>query len=364
MGFSVGNHRPPEVFKKTTLLSFSSPRPPLRFFKQIIGDLTRARRAIKQLLVQVGPPDYVVVTHYLLAPAAGSIRQLKGKPRVYYFHGLRSLDAIKLARPSLKQRILSFLERLALKQSTGIIVPSPSGAACVRRLLEKSAGKAKIYVVPHVLPPIFFSPIAPRQKPTLLKKLQLEEKEKMVLYCGRIAPRKGVENLMIGFATLMRRYPRLKLVIAAPAENIDQGLYNFLQQTIKYFSINERVKWIWDLTTSERAALYRLSQVAVLPSEFEVSSLFFWESLASGLPVVATRVGGMEGILAKIDPKLILANNQPETIAAAIKQVLAPPSGQREKLRLACQAQARIYTARGGGEEFLHVLGKIAGSSW
>jgi glycosyltransferase involved in cell wall biosynthesis len=68
------------------------------------------------------------------------------------------------------------------------------------------------------------------------------------------------------------------------------------------------------------APIYSAVDYTILPSHYEPFGLVIPESLQCGTPVITTRDVGAAELLSKQD-SIVLDNNQPETIATAIRQL-------------------------------------------
>jgi glycosyltransferase involved in cell wall biosynthesis len=100
-----------------------------------------------------------------------------------------------------------------------------------------------------------------------------------------------------------------------------------------------RVRCLANRPPDEVAAACRAADVLVLPSDREGWPNVVTEALASGLPVVATRVGGIPEILGEPCPPWLGAMVAPgdgEALRAALAQVLATPP---DRARIAAFAQ-------------------------
>jgi glycosyltransferase involved in cell wall biosynthesis len=86
---------------------------------------------------------------------------------------------------------------------------------------------------------------------------------------------------------------------------------------------------------------FRIAQAAVIASHSEGSPNALLEAMSAGLPIVATRVGGIPEIAADGDSALLVEAHNPEALAQAIRRLL-----QDANLRgsLAARAQAAVIS--------------------
>ncbi len=103
---------------------------------------------------------------------------------------------------------------------------------------------------------------------------------------GRMVSQKGYDLLVDAFALVLSDLPTAELRIAG-----DGPLLRALIERVSALGIGERISFIGP--TKEPAAFLRELDVFVLPSRFEGMPLALLEAMAAGLPVVATRVGGI-----------------------------------------------------------------------
>jgi len=76
---------------------------------------------------------------------------------------------------------------------------------------------------------------------------------------------------------------------------------------------------------------YSAADVLVLPSYYESFGLVALESLASGTPVVATKVGAMENILRQGETGHMVSSGSPSSLANGIDEMISrsnPPSAE------------------------------------
>ena len=122
------------------------------------------------------------------------------------------------------------------------------------------------------------------------------------------------------------------------------------------------VAFVGKLTQAEVAAEMRRAHAFVLFSNYENLPCVLIEAQASGLPVVATRVGGVaELVPADGSRGLLVAAGDEAALARALQEVLAAPPGRFDPGRLRREAVARFgYAAVGPafGRLYRQVLGR------
>jgi glycosyltransferase involved in cell wall biosynthesis len=101
--------------------------------------------------------------------------------------------------------------------------------------------------------------------------------KRIVLFLGRIHPKKGPDLLLRAFAAVAERFPALHLVMAGPGASARRG---------------DRITWTGLLDTPElRFGAFHAADVFILPSHSENFGFAVVEALARGLPVlISTRV--------------------------------------------------------------------------
>lgn len=122
---------------------------------------------------------------------------------------------------------------------------------------------------------------------------------RIVLFAGRLIPLKGVHHLLAALPALVRRYPDLLLVI------VGSPFYGS-SRTSAYSKKLRRMARPWRryvhfepyVSHPQMPAWFGMADLAVVPSvRREAFGLVNVEAMASGLPVIASRVGGMTEII-------------------------------------------------------------------
>lgn len=110
--------------------------------------------------------------------------------------------------------------------------------------------------------------------------------KKIILFLGRLHPKKGLDLLAKAFGTILKNKDDIELVIAGP-DNID-----YSDQIIKILKAENAINnttFTGMLTGNEKLAALSAADIFVLPSYSEGFSISVLEAMACGLPVVITK---------------------------------------------------------------------------
>ncbi|MEM4204673.1 MAG: glycosyltransferase, partial [Candidatus Methanomethylicaceae archaeon] len=108
----------------------------------------------------------------------------------------------------------------------------------------------------------------------------------LVLFLGRIHPKKGLLNLVIAFKKVRSLYPDVILLIAGPDE---RGHKREVEECVRQEGLNEDVLFLGPVSGELKVGLLKNSDVFVLPSYSEGFPVAVLEALACKLPVVLTK---------------------------------------------------------------------------
>lgn len=137
---------------------------------------------------------------------------------------------------------------------------------------------------------------------------------------------KNIQGLLNAFATLLNRENRFTLAIGGDGD-LEQ-----LQRQIKAAGIPaNQIELLATMNAPEVAAQMRRSDALVLFSWVENQPVVLLEALCCGLPVIATRVGGIPEIFSEPDGQLIEAGDQEALVQACLQ--VEPLSIKEAQLR-------------------------------
>ena len=169
----------------------------------------------------------------------------------------------------------------------------------------------------------YFSPITHAEREAARKRMGIDADEVAISCVATFDPVKGHEVLAEAFGRLNERRPNLKLIIAGNSSAKIQ-FQDFKKKVIRILnssSASDRYT-ICDPCHDARPVL-AASDIYVQPSHTEALSVAVGEAQASGLPVVATMVGGNPEIVQNGENGFLVPPNDPVKMADAIEALAA-----------------------------------------
>lgn len=143
------------------------------------------------------------------------------------------------------------------------------------------------------------------------RKLGLDPAGSWIVIVGRLIPLKGHKYLIRALALLMERFPTLGIVIVGEGEEEPS-----LRQQVTQSGLTGRVVFLG--LRRDVPEILRTMDVLALPSSREGLPIVLLEAMSAGLPIVATRVGGIPDVVQNGETGL-LVDQDPFAIAQALK---------------------------------------------
>lgn len=138
---------------------------------------------------------------------------------------------------------------------------------------------------------------------------------------GRIAPIKGHLDLLRAFGIVARSYPRARLSIVGEAARKDQGYLAQLKKLTLRLGLEGKVEFLE--SAPDVPAFLRQVDLLVLASVGEEAfGRVLIEAGAAGVPVVATRVGGVSEVVVDQKSGLLVPPGNPIRLGQAIVTLL------------------------------------------
>lgn len=169
-----------------------------------------------------------------------------------------------------------------------------------------------------------------------------------LLFFGRILPYKGLSLLLEAFPQVQQRFPALELAIVGQG---DLGPYASQLQGLTGVRVENR--WLQE---TEIGSIFAAADLVVLPYVEASQSGVVAIALATGLPMVATPVGGLLEQLSDRQTGLIAREVSATSLAAAILELLETPALYEHCSRQALAAAASSFSWPAIGAEVASVF--------
>lgn len=138
-------------------------------------------------------------------------------------------------------------------------------------------------------------------------------KDYVILFYGRISKYKGIEILLGAFEMINSKYPNVKLIIAGKSNYnyfISESLINKIDYSL--FIIDRYI------TNEEVSYLMQKSSVLVCPYKDATQSGVIMTAFSFGLPVVASKVGGLPEYIQENNNGVLLSLNNVENLTEVL----------------------------------------------
>lgn len=167
----------------------------------------------------------------------------------------------------------------------------------------------------------------------------------LVVFCGRIIPEKGVLELLEAFS-LLSSNERIKLLLIGGYSDANKEYVNYKEIVENKINTLKNVISKGYVDNSELPLYYSLADVSVVPSVCqEGAGLVAIESMALGVPLIVTRVGGM---VEYVDDNVAIVlendNKLPQSLAEAITALSSNPQRCKE-MSDSCRSKANSYSS-------------------
>lgn len=229
------------------------------------------QRTFNRCLASIRPD----IVHSQGAGHDGTLAARSGYPHVITIHGILENELRHM--PNFREKLrysLQYLlsEHYCIKKAQHTILISPYVSEhCGDRL------KGERHLIANPIASEFFNVVR-------------AEEPGRVLFAGRLNRRKGVEDLVHAIARI-KTVPNLKLTLAGSLAEAD--FIKSLRAAIDRLQAADIVEFRGILDADQLLQELSRAAVLVLPSYVETAPMVIQEAMASGVPVIATRVAGI-----------------------------------------------------------------------
>jgi glycosyltransferase involved in cell wall biosynthesis len=281
---------------------------------------SRERAAIRQLCAELAPD--VVHTHgYRSDVVDGGVARAAGIPVVSTVHGFTGGGP--------RNRIYEWIQERAFRNFDAVVAVS---SPIVERLERRGVSRARIHLIPNA----FDGAAAVVERATARERLGLPKDELTIGWVGRLSAEKGPDVFIDAIPLLSQPLPAAAIVGGGPDEAA-------LRERAARHGVDERMRWLGVVPGA--GALLGAFDMLVLSSRTEGIPIVLLEAAAAGVPIVASRVGGVPSMFPDGEV-LLVPPDDPRALAAAIDAVRSDPDAARARALAARRRLERDFAPR------------------
>ncbi|PJI09538.1 MULTISPECIES: glycosyltransferase family 4 protein [Clostridium] len=230
-------------------------------------------------LIKWSPDIIHSQTEFSTMILAKYIRRKLNIPQVHTYHTMyEDYMHYFLCGKALKRTVLPKLTGALLNTFEAVIAPTEK----VKLKLESYNVSTNIKVIPTGIDMTKFNRQLPKsEKEKLLSKYGLCSNDIVMLYVGRIAEEKNIEEVLKLYRKSLKYVSNIKLLIVGGGPFLGR-----LKTLVKESNIKEYVKFTGMIESEEIYKYYKLGDIFVTASQSETQGITYIEALASGLPTI------------------------------------------------------------------------------
>ena len=280
------------------------------FVMVVLCRILRLRLAGKSVVVHSQSASYCL--------EAGVLARLFGAKAVHTFH--------------------SPIEKCTMK--LGCLLPFANALVCVSeehraQYIEKCGISPDTAIIPGGVDCEFFRPVSPSEKEKVITSLARAigsdvPSRPIVLFVGRVIREKGAEVLLEAAKRVTKEFPGAEFIVIGPLDQtaIQREFVGNLKLRIEK---DTHYHLIGALDQNNLRRAYQAGDIFVCPVLWEeASGLVVVEAMASGLPVIASRIGGLKSRVVDGISGRLVEPGDPGQLAEAIMDYLRNPARMLE----------------------------------
>lgn len=284
--------------------------------ENMASHLPQIFEALDRYRKQEGRDYDLIHSHYWLSGGVGAMAQTRWqRPHITMFHTLAKVKNNTASGENEPDRRIAHEKWLA-KTADYIVVPTDREKQNLVRFY--SAQPTRIGILPCGVNLDLFKP---GDGQAVRETLGIPVQAPMLLYVGRFAPLKGLDQLVAAAGQLNQRYPELHLVLAG-GDGPSAPTTVEVQRQADSLDMTRRIHFAGGIDQDQLPSYYSAADLVVLPSHYESFGLVVLEALACGTPVAATDVGVVDAVIREGINGTVIAAPDAQSIVSAVDRML------------------------------------------
>jgi len=230
-------------------------------------------------------------------------KKLFGIPYIVYCHGSDVYCNWKFKK---------VISKLVLENAEAAVVVTDS---MKNKIKEFGFNIKNIFTIPNGVELSEFENLS---KTDVRKKLKIDDSENIILFVGTLKTVKGIKYLIEAVKIVKEKGLKIKLLLVGDGEEKEE-----LKKISEKLNLKENIIFVGRIDNKEIPEYMIASDIFVLPSLSEGLPVVILEAMASGIPIIATKVGGVPDIVKDKENGFLVDSKSPTQIAEKILYLLA-----------------------------------------
>lgn len=198
----------------------------------------------------------------------------------------------------------------------------------------------------------------PNKNDKLKKKYNI--KNQIVVNCPRnLVIKNGVHYLIKAIPLITQKFDNVQFLFIG---NSNKEMFTKCQRKVSDLKVDDHVIFTDTIPNDQMPGFYGISDIVVLPSLKEATSIAGLEAMATGKPLVGTRVGGIPMLIDDGETGTLVSPKDPQSLAEAIIHLLQDDK-KRDKMGVNARKKvmAEFDWKKSIAPQTLEIYNKIVG---
>lgn len=192
---------------------------------------------------------------------------------------------------------------------------------------DYGADPHKVVIIPSAVNTRVFRPVI---QADARRRIGLDVEGKVIVYVGRLLPRKDIRNIVRAVAQLRQEHREKLTLLVVGGETVEPDPeatpeLGELQRLAADLGVTDVVKFVGKRQPGELRNYYSAGDVVVTTPWYEPFGLTPLEGMACGRPVIGSAVGGITFTIKHGETGLLVPPKKPTALAMALKELLSQP---------------------------------------
>lgn len=291
----------------------------------------------------------IIHSHYWMSGVIGhALKQAWHVPLIHMFHTLGLMKQRVARLPGEAEgeyRITG--ENSVIRSADRIVAATQAELAQLQWLYQAQAHK--VVIIP---PGVDLERFYPISKDEAKDFVGIPQRERTLLFVGRIEPLKGVDTLIDALAILRRQDICVSLMLIGGDPFVEPGKADpemarlkqiLAEHTCQQPCLQELVTFLGKRSQDTLPYYYSAAEAVVMPSYYESFGMVALEAMACGTPVVASEVGGLAFLVQDGKTGFTVPVGDAQALADSLAVLLKNPD-LRDQMGKQAEELARNYS--------------------